>query len=110
MADPLSLAASVIAVVGVAKGVALTMSKIKNIHNAPAEVLALSNEVSDLQILLDDVQKHIVRNPYLSQERLQYLSTLVGKAKDKLLQLDELIQYRLLRPGSSANEIRVLLN
>ena len=40
MADPLSIAASIIAVVGAAEGVAKKLVKIKNIRNAPEELSA----------------------------------------------------------------------
>ena len=82
MADPLSLAASIIAVVGAAEGVTKTLAKIKSICNAPYELLALVNKVSDLKIILNHVQNYIIHNTQrlpVSQE-LRNLSTLIARA------------------------------
>ena len=58
MADPLSVTASVIAVVTAAEDFSETLVKIKNARNAPCEFLALVNEVSDLRIALNDVESN----------------------------------------------------
>ena len=107
MAETLSLAASVIAVIGAAEGVAKTIARIKNIYDAPEIVLALINEVSDLQVILRDVKIYIVRNTQLPSEKLSQLSSLVHRAMEKLLRLDEFIQYRLVKPDSTADQIKV---
>ena len=106
MADPLSITASIIAVVGAAEGIANTFAKIKDIRHAPFEILALMNEVSDLKIVLETVQRSIDRSR-LPRGELLLLAGLIQKAKDKLLQLDNLIHYRLLKPESGVNEIKV---
>ena len=110
MADPLSITASIVAVIGAAGGITKILGKIKNLRNAPNELLALFNEVSDLQIILKDLQHYILQNierPQILQEELQHISILVGRAKDKLLELDELIQYRLVKPESISDQIKV---
>ena len=110
MADPLSIIASIIAVVGAAEGVAKTLGKIKTIRNAPDELLALINEVSDLKIILSDIQSYVIHNiqrPQISPEELRNISTLINRARDKLLELDQLIQYRLIKPDSVSDQIKV---
>ena len=110
MADPLSITASIIAVVGAAEGVTKTLSKIKNMRHAPDELLALINEVSDLRIILSDIHSYIVENterPQIPYERLQHVTIFVNRAKEKLLQLDELIQYRLTKPESVTDQIKI---
>ena len=57
MADPLSITASVIAVMGAADGVNTIFAKIKNFVDASKKLLALINEVSDLTLVLGDVKK-----------------------------------------------------
>ena len=109
MAAALSLAASIIAVLGAAEGVTKALSKVRSIRNAPDEVLALNNEVSDLQVILGDVQGY-VRNtpePHISQEHLQHLLAFVDQAKEKLLQLDKLIHYNVLKPQSAPDQIKI---
>ena len=61
MADLLSLTASIIAVIGAAEGVSKTLAKIKSLLNAPDELLALNNEVSDLKIIFNDVQSYVTK-------------------------------------------------
>ena len=110
MADPLSITASIIAVVGAAEGVTKTLAKIKSIRNAPDELLALINEVSDLKIILRDLQNYVNQNmhrPQISQEELENISILINRAKDKLLELDKLIQYKLVKPESITDQIKV---
>ena len=110
MADPLSLTASIIAVLGAAEGVGKTLKRIKNIYNAPTEVLALINEISDLRIILSDLQGYITQNttrPQLPSEQLRHMSVLLQRAKDRLLELDQLVEYQLLKPESRSDHIRV---
>ena len=109
MADPLSITASIIAVVGAAEGIGKTFAKIRNVRHAPGEVLALMNEVSDLKIILENVERYFVRNASrgLHIEQLQTLSALVDRAKEYMLELDQLIHYRLLKAHSTTAEFKV---
>ncbi|KAH6722050.1 hypothetical protein BKA61DRAFT_166849 [Leptodontidium sp. MPI-SDFR-AT-0119] len=55
--DPLSLTASLIAVVGLASQTSKALRSLYNLRHAPREILELANEVSELQALLSLVQK-----------------------------------------------------
>ena len=55
MADPLSIAASVITVIRAAGSIGRTLSKIRSVKDTPNAIHALQNEVSDLRIVLGDV-------------------------------------------------------
>ena len=107
MADPLSITASVIAVLGAAEGVSKTLARIKSLRHAPTEVLALINEVSDLRIILGEVERYVIRDVSSPVEQLQTMSTLVERAMDSLLELDQLIQYRLLKATSRSTEPKI---
>ena len=111
MADPLSITASVIAIIGAAEGVTKIFEKLRNIENAPSELLALFNEVADLTLVLRSVQNFIrsqnAHGPQISQDQLQHLSELVDKAKNKVLQLEEFMEYRLVKPDSTSKNIKV---
>ena len=50
--DPLSLTASIIAIVGAGSTLAQTVKKIASLRGAPAVLLALNNEIADLQLAL----------------------------------------------------------
>ena len=103
MADPLSITASIIAVIGAAEGVGKALAKIKDIRNAPEDVLALINEVSDLRVILGDVEKstRAAGTTPLPHEQLAHMSTLIDRAKDRLLEIDQLIHYQLVKPDTS---------
>ena len=109
MADPLSITASVIAVVGAAEGVGKTLNKIRSIRKAPYELLALINEVSDLRVILVNLEIYLAnKTPNLHpQEQTRHMSVFLNRAKEQLLQLDELIQYRLVRPESTSYHIKL---
>ena len=107
MADPLSITASIIAVIGAAEGVSKGFSKIKDIRKAPSDLLALMNEVSDLSVILGDVEsniRHADRVP-LPREQTAHMSALIQRAKDRLLELDQLIQFRLVKPATDKIKI-----
>lgn len=111
MADLLSLAASIITVVGAADTISKTLSKIKILHHAPEELLALNNEVSDLKVVLSSVESYITAEhldaSVTSQDLPRHMSTLLERAKDQLLQLDQLIHYRFLKAGSLDGEYKI---
>ena len=112
MADPLSITASIIAVLGAAEGVTKMVGKLKSIQHAPTELLALLNEIADLTLVLRHVQNFVrsqsARSPISNQDQFQHLSTLIDKAKEKVLRLDELIEYRLVKPDSTPQSIKIL--
>ncbi|KAL8674119.1 MAG: hypothetical protein Q9168_001456 [Polycauliona sp. 1 TL-2023] len=53
--DPLSISASVVALLGAADGVSRGLRKLLRLRGVPDLILALNNEVSDLQLLLNEV-------------------------------------------------------
>ena len=107
MADPLSVTASVIAIMGAAEGVSKALARIKEIKNAPSELLALMNEFADLRVVLGDVERNIrnAQRSKLPERELAHLSTIANKAKDQLLELDQLFHYRLVKPNASQFKI-----
>lgn len=57
MADPLSVTASVIAVVGAATNVInISSSLLRTLRHAPTEICAVINEVEDLRAILVDIE------------------------------------------------------
>ncbi|MCJ1359818.1 MAG: hypothetical protein MMC33_009821 [Icmadophila ericetorum] len=106
MAEALSLAASIIAIIGVAQGVANTLTKIKNIRNAPDKALALINEVSNFRVVLETVRRSTAITQ-LPETELSEVASLVERAKDVLLELDNLTHYQLLKLDSGQNGIKV---
>ena len=56
MADPLSITASIIAVVGAAEGIGTIINRIKTFREEPDELFSLINEISDLRIVPSDIE------------------------------------------------------
>ena len=107
MADPLSITASIIAVMGAAEGVSKGFSKIKDFRRAPDDFLALMNEISDLRIVLGDVERNTREAGRFSipHEQTAHMLDLTQRAKDRLLELDQLVQYRLVKPAAGGMRI-----
>jgi Fungal N-terminal domain of STAND proteins len=90
--EPLSLTASIIAVLTAANTVAHGLVKLRGFKNAPDELLALMNEVSDLQVILEEVNE-ISRTQGVHGDRLSLnLAQLLIRAKSTLLKLHRLIR------------------
>ena len=111
MAAALSLAASIIAVVGAAETIGTTLSKVKLLRNAPDGLLALNNEVSDLTVTLRTVESYLSSSETDGiappSDVLAQVSILVDRAKDRLLQLDRMIHYQFLESGSFDGDYKV---
>ena len=109
MADPLSITASVIAIVTAAEGVSKTLSKIRKTGNAPREFLGLTNEVSDFKIGLDDLDNYLrsASSGSPPSRILQHLTQHLQRGKDTLLQLDGLVQYQLAKLDSTTDHPKV---
>ena len=105
MADPLSVIASVIAVAGAAESLGKTLILFRSFKNAPDEILALNNELSDFTMIVRHVEAHILSEQDAIQPspRLEYMIDLAKRAQDKLLQLDKIMQ-KLLKQEKSHSQ------
>jgi hypothetical protein len=102
--DPLSVTASVLAILGAAGQVTKGLAKIRSIHNAPAELSGLINEVSDLRAIISQVATFSNR---LEDEGLRgpvvALKSHLSRARDQLYALDNLINVELLKVRASGS-------
>ncbi|KAF1951669.1 hypothetical protein CC80DRAFT_553045 [Byssothecium circinans] len=57
MAEPLSITASILAVLGAAEKTGKGLERLRTLHNAPDELQYVLNEISDMRIVLRSVQK-----------------------------------------------------
>lgn len=101
MADPLSIIASTIAVIGAAESVGKAVNRIRDITNAPDEVLALSNEISDLTVVLKHVETYVTAADIavIPRENLEHLSVLAKRAQSRLAQLEQIMHNHLPETG-----------
>lgn len=95
--DPLSAAASVIAVVGAAKKVTKALDLLKAVRGAAQGLSDLLGEVSRLEKVLQAIMNVSME----SQQPLPQLREVLDEARSKLLELDSLIQYTLTKVGES---------
>ena len=108
--DPLSFTASIIAVVTIAVQVAQNLQKLKAIHDAPNALCAVINEVTDLRLVLSEINT-IVDSQGSDGEVLDpgfsCISSIAKQIKTNLLQLDNLIHTRLLKAPIAGNDHQV---
>ena len=97
MADPLSVTASIIAVVGAADAVAKGLRRLKAAKDAPEGLQDLILEISQLEMVFNSVKSAVLSSGSPSIE----LATLIEEAGAKLLELRSLIEYTLTKAGAS---------
>ena len=99
--DPLSFTASIIAVVTIAIQVAQSLQKLKVMHDASDALCAVINEVTDLGLVLSQINM-IVDSQKSEGEALDpvfsCISRIAEQIKVNLLRLDNRIHIRLLKP------------
>src|SRR5580698_9749788 len=95
--DPLSISASVVGLLGFSGSCAKQLRQlIHNVRYAPTEILALSNEVADLNVLLTDVEatSQAIENASTRDEAqsnfVNAVTSHLAKARSRLVQLDTL--------------------
>lgn len=99
--DPLSFAASLIAIIGLTTAAAQAMhGLILSMRQAPDVVLALSNELSDLALVLLEV-KHVEQSSSLPQESRERLGVLLSRTYLKVEEVERLASR--LSEASSSN-------
>ena len=88
-----------------------TISRAKILRDAPDELLALHNEVSDLTITFRSIENVIstqdLGGSTLPRDLLHHTSTLIDRARQRLLKVDHPINHRLLKSGSLDGDYKV---
>ena len=117
--DPLSVTASIVSIIAVLQAVGSGLQKINSLRGVPDVVLALNNEVSDLQVILQEADKILLDQGQLttigkqwcleSNTGLASLLSSVDRAKGKLEQLQNLLEKRLGKSRNKADRLRIWL-
>ena len=96
--DPLSITASVIAILGAAREVTKGLAKVQALQHAPAELSGLINEVSDLRAVISQVS---IFSNQLEEENFRgpvvALKGHLSRAMVQLRTLDNLINTKLFK-------------
>ena len=94
--DPLSVYASIVAIVQAGGAVGKGLTKILNLRNAPDILLALNSEVADLQCIIQDIDGLLRQQlDATDQEPVASVDRMLQKAKQALLKLESLLAYEL---------------
>ena len=103
--DPLSVTVSIVALIGAAQHVAVGLNKLASLRGAPAAVLALNNELSDLRLVLSEAEPLLLKHGRATAASQTAISTIANDtrlklsiegARDKLVELESIIQNRLM--------------
>lgn len=101
--DPLSLTASIIAIVGAGSTLAQTVKKIASLRGAPAVLLALNNEIADLQLALLAIIDVYEGGHTVQESTAASLSSTLLQVRTSIEQLVGLVA-RVQKPSNGAND------
>ncbi|MCJ1356389.1 MAG: hypothetical protein MMC33_006384 [Icmadophila ericetorum] len=112
--DPLLVTASIVALLGTCGTILRTINKIVTLRKAPDVILALNNELADLQLILTEI-KYLLGGHHQreSSSRSNFRVTLVNmarklqRARDKLDELQNFIEYDLTKVPTADGLINV---
>ena len=102
--DLLSAASGIITLLGVGGTIVKGLERLSSLREAPNIILALNNEVSDFRIAILELRS-ILQQDSASSTSQAYddnLDLVLWRARDKLVELECLIEYRLLVPVNSS--------
>lgn len=101
------MTASILALLGAGGKVGTACKKIIALRHAPAALMALNNEVTDLHILVQDVDDILRQNSETSEtDTPPSVTSALKRTRATLLRLETLIAYELMTP-SAGNESRL---
>ena len=105
--DPLSISVSILSILGVGGVIAKSIKKVLSLQHAPNLVASLNNELEEVRLvvtathnILRDSQAEITPN---DSTVIESLEKALDTVKTRLLQLQELIEYRLISSISNSD-------
>ena len=106
--DPLSVTASCIAVAGAGGAAVKGLKKLRELTKIPDILLSVMNEVADLTLVTQDIRLNLQlrKDAYsILPSSISVITQLLDRAQDTLIELDQAINYRLLRSPKPNGEI-----
>jgi hypothetical protein len=104
--DPLSISAGIIAFLGASAKVVGFLEELSSLRNAPAAILALNNEIADLRMLFCGLEE-IARQQTNSAVTTSNVKPTLDRAKQKVLQLETILEFQVIKRRSVNNEIEI---
>ncbi|KAH7379029.1 ankyrin repeat-containing domain protein [Cadophora sp. MPI-SDFR-AT-0126] len=111
--DPLSISASIVALIGGATTVVRGLDKLQSLRHAPAELKALLNEVADLQVVLTSVKESLEclrgLGPQIPHDALRNLPDMIDRATKTIEDLNSFVSGNLLKgdPNPAGGVLKV---
>ena len=100
--DPLSVTASIITLLTASGSVVGGLEKLSSLREAPNIILALNNEISDFRLVIFELANYLqdsARSSIHQQPFSTEILPVLKRAREKLIELESLIEYRLVLPG-----------
>ena len=118
--DPLSLTASIVAIIGVGGQAAKAIKKLASVRGAPYSIFALNNELSDLQLVVAAVEEILKAQQAASSTSISgnqaydasvnaSVTSSLDQVNRKALELQSMYQ-RLTQPASGSTSSTPKLN
>ena len=108
--DPLSLSASIITLLAAGGTVIRGLERLSSLRAAPNIILALNIEISDFRLAILELSNSLQREPVKSNNILwntqafrTELLPILHRARNKLIELESLIEYRLILPEKNGS-------
>ena len=114
--DPISITASIIAVLGAGGTVAKGLNRIRRLNNAPEILLQLNNEVVDIHLVIrsvDELAQQWSQQPSTSERQRELVHAALSRTKDTVLELERLIAYILTKEtdtGAKVDRLAWIMN
>ena len=108
--DPLSICASVIAVLQAANGVSKTIGRLRSITAARDDISAMLIEVSDLKVVFQNTKEALEILPptsNLDHAQKQDLLHLLNRAQEALRKLELFTKERVIRKSCSQDNLKI---
>lgn len=106
--DPLSLTASIVAIIQLSGTIGKGLKKLIDLRNTPDILLALNNEVTDLQCIVQDTDDLFRQLPDTTgADPIASVGRALGKAKKTLHKLECLLAYELTTVKRKDSEVKL---
>lgn len=106
--EPLSLTASVIAIVGACGSIGKGLKKLASRRHAERDLLILQDDVSELQSYVEDVSEVVSElEKMTNRPSYQRVGTALERAKSTLLKLEQLVVYDLTTIPDSNGKVDI---
>ncbi|KAF7510833.1 hypothetical protein GJ744_005933 [Endocarpon pusillum] len=96
--DPLSITASILTILGAAGQVKKGLERLQSLKSAPQELCALTNEIADLQVVLNNFSEclsQLQTQKSLEEDWVSSVQRPLGRAQNLIKELNVLIETKL---------------